>query len=66
MLNQKRFGRKLSISSTMKIERDLIDMTHADTVVTSFKGRGVTRDEFKQWFRAWSLTICFLPIALRY
>lgn len=47
MFNQKRFGRKISIPSTMEIKRDLMDMAHADTVVTSFKGRGVTRDEFK-------------------
>jgi hypothetical protein len=46
MLNQKRFGRKISIPSTMEIKRDLMDMAHADTVVKSFKNRGLTRDDF--------------------
>lgn len=46
MLNQKRFGRKISIPSTMEIKRDLMDMAHADTIVKSFKSRGLTRDEF--------------------
>ncbi len=46
MLNQKRFGRKISIPSTMEIKRDLMDMAHADTIVKSFKSRGLTRHEF--------------------
>ncbi|SFF27338.1 hypothetical protein [Methylobacterium sp. 13MFTsu3.1M2] len=46
MLNQKRFGRKISIPSTMEIKRDLMVMAHADTIVKSFKSRGLTRDEF--------------------
>jgi hypothetical protein len=46
MLNQKRFGRKISIPSTMEIKRDLMDMAHADTVVKSFKNRGLTREDF--------------------
>lgn len=46
MLDRKRFGRKISIPSTMEIRRDLLEMAHADTVVESFKGRGVTREEF--------------------
>jgi hypothetical protein len=46
MLNQKRFGRKVSIPSTMEIKRDLMDMAHADTVVKSFKNRGLTREDF--------------------
>ncbi len=47
MLNQKRFGRKISIPSTMEIKRDLMDMAHADTIVKSLKSRGLTRDEFE-------------------
>ncbi|MCJ2087416.1 hypothetical protein MKK88_15700 [Methylobacterium sp. E-005] len=47
MFHQKRFGRKISVPSTIEIKRDLMDMAHADTVVTLFKGRGVTNDEFK-------------------
>lgn len=46
MLNQKRFGRKISVPSMMEIKRDLMNMAHADTVVKSFKDRGLTRDEF--------------------
>lgn len=46
MLDRKRFGRKISIPSTMEIRRDLLEMAHADTVVESFKSRGVTREEF--------------------
>lgn len=30
----------------MEIRRDLLEMAHADTVVESFKSRGVTREEF--------------------
>jgi len=46
MLNQKRFGQKISVPSTMEIKRDLINMAHADTVVKSIKDLGLTRDEF--------------------
>jgi len=48
MVNQKRFGRKISVPSTMEIRRELVNMAHADTVVKLFKGRGVTRDEFEK------------------
>jgi hypothetical protein len=46
VLDRKRFGRKISMPSTMEIGRDLLEMAHADTVVESFKSRGVTREEF--------------------
>lgn len=48
MLNQKRFGRKITIPSTMEIKRDLMNMAHADTVVKSFKSCGLTRDDFRE------------------
>lgn len=46
MFNQKRFGRKISVPSTMEIRRDLVEMARADTLVESVKGCGVSRDEF--------------------